>query len=73
MLIKITAPKPAAMHGAIAQDAAICETLPDFQLHETEMLAAMPTPTSAPTIDCVVLTGKPRAVQTASQVADPGD
>lgn len=65
------APNPAAMQGAIAQEAAICETLPFFQPQLTEISDAIPTPTRAPTIDCVVLTGKPRAVQIVSQVADP--
>ena len=59
------------MHGATAHEAAICEMLPGFQLHDTAISEAIPTPTRAPTIDWVVLTGKPREVQMASQVEDP--
>jgi hypothetical protein len=65
------APNPAAMQGAIAQEAAICETLDFFQPQLTGMLEAIPTPTRAPTIDCVVLTGKPSRVQTVNHVAEP--
>lgn len=68
---KIMAPNPAAMQGAIAQEAAICETLDFFQPQLTEMFEAIPTPTRAPTIDCVVLTGNPSRVQTVNQVAEP--
>ena len=69
---KMTAPKPAAIHGAMPQEAAICDTLDFFQPQFTEMSDAIPTPTRAPTIDCVVLTGKPRRVQTVNHVAEPG-
>ena len=71
MVKKMIAPKPAAIAGAMAQEAAIWPTLPFFQPQLTCMLQAMPTPTSAPTIDWVVLTGKPKRVQTVSHVADP--
>jgi len=67
----MTAPKPAAMQGATAQDAAICETLDFFHPQLTEMSEAMPTPTKAPTMDWVVLTGKPKRVQTVNHVAEP--
>ena len=55
----------------MAHEAAICETELFFQPQLTWMSLAMPTPTSAPTIDWVVLTGKPNRVQTVSQVAEP--
>lgn len=45
------APKPAAINGAMAQDAAICETLDFFHPQLTEISHAMPTPTRAPTMD----------------------
>lgn len=61
------------MHGAIAHEAAIWDTLWLLHSQWTEMSAAMATPIKAPTIDCVVLTGNPRRVQPANQVAEPGN
>lgn len=69
--IKIMAPKPAALQGAIPHEAVIWDTLPFFHSQLTEISEAIPTPTRAPTIDCVVLTGKPKAVQMINHVAKP--
>lgn len=71
MDIMITAPKPAAMAGAMPHEAAIWDTELSSQPHLTGMSNAMPTPTSAPTRDCVVETGKPRRVQMVSHVPEP--
>ena len=65
------APKPQAIAGAIPHEAAIWLTDPSFQPQLTWISAAMPTPTSAPTIDWVVETGNPSLVQMVNQVAEP--
>lgn len=65
------AAKAAARMGAIAQDAAIWETLPVAHPHLIGAEAAKPTPTNAPTTVCVVETGKPARVAMISHVALP--
>ena len=65
------APKPAEMPGAMPHEAAIWDTLFDFQAQATCKLAPIPTPMSPPTIDWVVETGNPMAVQAVCQMEDP--
>ena len=65
------AANPAAMSGATAHDAAICETLPFFHSHVIDAWDAKPTPMRAPTTVCVVDTGKPTVLAIASHVALP--
>lgn len=68
---KMMAEKAPAIRGAIAQEAATCDTEPDSHAHLTEAWLANPTPMRAPTTVWVVDTGIPRCVASMSQKALP--
>jgi hypothetical protein len=67
----MTAENPAAIRGAIPQEAASWDILPSSQPQVIADCEAKPTPTTAPTIVWVVDTGMPRYVAVVSQKALP--